>query len=70
MIATGGDNRHNGIIEGREFARQLTNAGAPGNVTRVEGQSRDTWQNVERSLPHLREALAVVYPATVVTPLP
>ena len=24
MIATGGINRHNGIIEGREFARQLT----------------------------------------------
>ena len=24
VIATGGVNRHNGIIEGREFARQLT----------------------------------------------
>ena len=29
VIATGGVNRHNGIIEGREFARQLTEAGVP-----------------------------------------
>jgi hypothetical protein len=59
VIATGGINRHNGIIEGREFARQLTEAGVPDSVIRVEDQSKDTWQNVELSLPHLREALAM-----------
>lgn len=58
VIATGGVNRHNGIIEGREFVRQLTGAGVPSDVIRVEDQSRDTWQNVELSLPYLREALA------------
>jgi uncharacterized SAM-binding protein YcdF (DUF218 family) len=57
IIATGGVNRHNGIIEGREFARQLTQAGVPDSAIRVEDQSKDTWQNVELSLPHLREAL-------------
>jgi DUF218 domain len=59
VIATGGVNRHNGIIEGRDFARQLTQAGVPDSVIRVEDQSKDTWQNVELSLPHLREALAM-----------
>ena len=59
VIATGGVNRHNGIVEGREFARQLTEAGVPAGVIRVEDQSKDTWQNVELSLPHLREALAL-----------
>ena len=58
MIATGGVNRHNGTIEGREFARQLTEAGVPADVIRVEDQSKDTWQNVELSLPYLHEALA------------
>lgn len=59
VIATGGVNRHNGIIEGREFARQLTEAGVPGSVIRVEDQSANTWQNVELSLPYLREALGM-----------
>jgi hypothetical protein len=59
VIATGGVNRHNGSIEGREFARQLTGAGVPGSVIRVEDQSKDTWQNVELSLPYLREALGM-----------
>ena len=59
VIATGGINRHDGIIEGREFARQLTQAGVPDSVIRVEDQSKDTWQNVELSLSHLREALAM-----------
>ena len=58
VIATGGVNRHNGIVEGREFARQLTEAGVPGGAIR-EDQSKDTWQNVELSLPYLREALAI-----------
>ena len=59
MIATGGVNRHDGIIEGREFARQLIRAGIPDGAIRVEDQSRDTWQNVELSLPYLRKALAI-----------
>jgi uncharacterized SAM-binding protein YcdF (DUF218 family) len=56
VIATGGVNRHNGKIEGQEFARQLTDAGVPDSVIRVEDQSKNTWQNVELSLPYLREA--------------
>jgi uncharacterized SAM-binding protein YcdF (DUF218 family) len=59
VIATGGVNRHNGIIEGREFHRQLTAAGVPSDVMRVEDTSGDTWQNVELSLPYLREALGL-----------
>lgn len=59
IIATGGVNRHNGIVEGREFARQLTEAGVPGSVIRVEDVSKDTWQNVELSLPYLHEALGM-----------
>jgi uncharacterized SAM-binding protein YcdF (DUF218 family) len=58
IIATGGVNRHTGIIEGREFARQLHDAGVPPEAIRVEDQSADTWQNVELSMPFLREALA------------
>jgi uncharacterized SAM-binding protein YcdF (DUF218 family) len=58
IIATGGVNRHNGIIEGRDFARQLTEAGVPASAIRVEDRSANTWQNVEMSLPYLREALA------------
>jgi hypothetical protein len=67
LIATGGINRHNGIIEGREFARQLTEAGIPAGAIRVEDQSKDTWQNVELSLPYLREALAMELRLAVVT---
>ena len=59
MIATGGINRHNGIVEGRQFARQLAEAGVPRSVIRIEDQSRNTRQNVELSLPYLREALSM-----------
>ena len=59
VIATGGINRHNGITEGREFARQLAEAGVPDGVTRIEDQSSNTWQNVEMSLPYLREAVSM-----------
>jgi uncharacterized SAM-binding protein YcdF (DUF218 family) len=59
IIATGGVNRHNGIIEGRDFARQLTEAGVPAGTIRVEDRSANTWQNVEMSLPYLREALTM-----------
>jgi uncharacterized SAM-binding protein YcdF (DUF218 family) len=57
IIATGGVNRHTGIIEGREFARQLQDAGVSPSAIRVEDHSADTWQNVEFSMPYLREAL-------------
>jgi uncharacterized SAM-binding protein YcdF (DUF218 family) len=67
IVATGGVNRHNGIIEGREFATQLMAAGVPSDAIRVEDQAKDTWQNIELSLPHLREALAAGLPLTVVS---
>ncbi len=67
LIATGGVNRHTGIVEGREFARLLTTAGVPEHVIRVEDESANTWQNVERSLPYLREALAAGLRLTVVS---
>lgn len=57
VIVTGGVNRHNGIVEGREFTRLLTAADVPPTAIRVEDQSADTWQNVELSLPYLREAI-------------
>ncbi len=57
IIATGGVNRHNGIVEGREFHRFLVERGVPDKVIRVEDQSGSAWQNVEFSLPFLREAL-------------
>lgn len=67
IVATGGINRHNGIVEGREFARQLAAAGVPASAIRVEDQSRDTWQNVELSMPYLREALAMGLPLVAVS---
>jgi acetyl esterase/lipase len=67
IIATGGINRHNGIVEGREFARQLAEAGVPASAVRIEDQSKDTWQNVELSMPYLREALAMGLPLVAVS---
>jgi uncharacterized SAM-binding protein YcdF (DUF218 family) len=67
IIVTGGVNRHNGIVEGREFARLLTAADVPPGAIRVEDQSADTWQNVEYSLPYLREALGAGLRLTVVS---
>jgi uncharacterized SAM-binding protein YcdF (DUF218 family) len=67
IIATGGINRHNGIVEGREFARQLAAADVPASAVRVEDQSKDTWENVEYSLPYLREALAMELPLVAVS---
>ena len=58
IIATGGINRHNGVVEGQMFGRLLTASGVPDSSIRVEDQSADTWQNVELALPFLREALA------------
>ena len=67
IIATGGVNRHNGINEGREFARKLTQAGVPERAIRVEDQSANTWQNVELSLPYLREAHVAGLPLVAVS---
>jgi uncharacterized SAM-binding protein YcdF (DUF218 family) len=57
IIATGGINRYNGICEAQEFRRILVNSGVPDGVIRIEDKSANTWQNVELSLPFLREAL-------------
>lgn len=57
VIATGGVNRHNGIVEGREFHRLLVERGVPDAAIRFEDRSANTWQNVEYALPLLREAL-------------
>lgn len=67
IIATGGINRHNGIVEGREFARQLADAGVSGSAVRIEDKSKDTWQNVELSMPYLREALGMGLPLVAVS---
>jgi len=67
VIATGGVNRHNGIVEGRMFRRLLTESAVPDSSVRVEDQSANTWQNVELSLPFLREALALGLPLTAVS---
>lgn len=66
IIATGGVNRHDGIIEGREFHRVLIGRGVPDTVIRVEDRSANTWQNVELALPFLREALDSRLPITAV----
>lgn len=58
IIATGGVNRHNGIVEAREFRRLLIERGVPDAAIRYEDRSANTWQNVEFALPFLREALA------------
>ncbi|MEU4897178.1 YdcF family protein [Streptomyces sp. NPDC044780] len=57
IIATGGVNRHNGVVEGSEFRRLLIERGVPDAAIRYEDKSANTWQNVEFSLPFLREAL-------------
>lgn len=59
IIATGGVNRHDGIVEGREFRRLLIERGVQADSIRHEEQSTNTWENVEFSLPHLREALSL-----------
>lgn len=66
IIATGGVNRHNGIVEGREFHRLLVEHGVPAAAIRLEDQSANTWQNVEMALPFLREAVAAGLPITAV----
>jgi hypothetical protein len=36
IIATGGVNRHTGVVEAHEFARELAGAGVPASAVRVE----------------------------------
>jgi DUF218 domain len=67
IIATGGVNRHNGIIEGQEFHRALLERGVHPEAIRYEDRSANTWQNVEYSLPFLREALTAGLSITAVS---
>jgi uncharacterized SAM-binding protein YcdF (DUF218 family) len=67
VIATGGINRHNGIVEGQEFLRLLIEEGVSEADIRCEDQSANTWQNVEFALPYLREAVDSGLPITVVS---
>jgi len=67
VIATGGVNRHNGIVEGREFRRLLLERGVDESAIRYEDRSADTRQNVEYALPYLREAVAAGLPITAVS---
>ncbi len=66
IIVTGGVNRHNGVVEGQEFRRLLLERGVDENSIRSEDRSANTWQNVEFSLPYLREAAALGLPITAV----
>jgi uncharacterized SAM-binding protein YcdF (DUF218 family) len=67
IIVTGGVNRHDGVVEGRELARLLMLAGVPDSAVAVEDRSANTWQNVEFSLPHLRKALGAGLRLTVIS---
>ncbi|GAA3863285.1 hypothetical protein GCM10022243_32260 [Saccharothrix violaceirubra] len=66
VIATGGVNRRNGIVEAREFRRLLLENGVNDSGIRQEDRSANTWQNVEFSLPYLREAVDRDLPVAVV----
>jgi|SRR5215470_9013408 len=66
IIATGGVNRHTGIVEAREFHRLLVEREVPEATIRLEEQSANTWQNVEMALPFLHEAVATGLPITAV----
>jgi uncharacterized SAM-binding protein YcdF (DUF218 family) len=66
VIATGGVNRYNGIVEGPEFRRVFLERGVPDTAVRCEDQSANTWQNVEMALPYLREAMRSGLPITAV----
>jgi hypothetical protein len=58
IIATGGINRHTGIVEGRWFRQLLRLRGVPEGVIRVEDRAANTEQNVEFSLAFIQEALS------------
>lgn len=67
IIVSGGVNRHDGVVEGRELARLLHSADVPEHALRVEDQSASTPQNVQLSLPFLREAIATGIPLTAIS---
>jgi uncharacterized SAM-binding protein YcdF (DUF218 family) len=67
IIATGGVNRHNGIIEGQEFHRALLDRDVPATAIRYEDRSVNTWQNVEHALPFLNEALTAGLSITAIS---
>lgn len=67
IIATGGVNRHNGIVEGREFYRLLIERGVPDSAIRYEDRSANTWQNVEFSIEFIREALSLGLRVTAIS---
>lgn len=67
IIATGGVNRHNGIVEGREFHRRLIEHGIPDAVIWYEDRSADTLQNVSFALPFIREAIAAGLAITAIS---
>ncbi|RAY11884.1 hypothetical protein DPM19_28365 [Actinomadura craniellae] len=64
IIATGGVNRHNGIVEGRMFRQLLLERDVPESAIRYEDRSTNTPQNVENALPYINEALAEGLPIT------
>lgn len=66
IITTGGVNRHDGIVEGREFRRLLMERGVQADSIRHEERSTNTWENVEFSLPYLHEALSLGLSITVI----
>ncbi|WP_181796209.1 YdcF family protein [Streptomyces sp. WELS2] len=57
IIASGGINRHTGIVEAHMFRELLIGRGVPDSVIRCEDQAANTWQNVEFSHCYVQEAL-------------
>lgn len=66
IITTGGVNRHDGVVEGREIRRSLIAQGVPEDVIRCEDRSASTWENVEFAEHHLREATSAGLPVVAV----
>ncbi|MFF0724742.1 YdcF family protein [Streptomyces sp. NPDC004134] len=67
VILTGGVNRHDGVVEAREFRRLLVARGVPEEAIRCEDRSANTWENVAFSLPYVHEALAAGLSVTTVS---
>jgi hypothetical protein len=55
IVVTGGVNRHDGMVESREFRRRLVEKGVKESDIRGEERSLNTQQNVQFVLSHLRE---------------
>ncbi|WP_084693553.1 YdcF family protein [Actinomadura atramentaria] len=67
IIATGGINRHNGVIEGQMFHRLLRDRDVPESAIRYEDRSSNTQQNIENALSYINEALAADLPITAIS---